>query len=180
MNAYFFNVSKQERENILDQHKHLYDGYVTKYNQESNQYPLYVQDLANDKMGITVNSRGDVKKYTNFNINESPLNRIGDGPNDLKHGTFDSEQIPDTFNNNLEYFHNVYSSPSENEFDDEMENNENQYEYDIDELEDFSTEEITEGFDKKIFYEIDEDLIDEFKNQLNESFDMFNRFKNYN
>ena len=180
MNAYFFNVSKQERENILDQHKHLYDGYVTKYNQESNQYPLYVQDLANDKMGITVNSRGDVKNYTNININESPLDRIGDGLNDLNHGTFDSKQMPDTFDNDLEYFHNIYSSPLEDEFDNEMENNENQYEYDIDELEDFSTEEITEGFDQKIFYEIDEDLIDEFENQLNESFDMFNRFKNYN
>ena len=36
MNAYFFKMSKDERNNILDQHKHVYDGYVTKYNQESN------------------------------------------------------------------------------------------------------------------------------------------------
>ena len=68
MNAYFFNTTPEERKNILDQHKHLYDGYVTKYNQESNQTPLYVQDLANDKMGITINSKGDVKNYTNFKI----------------------------------------------------------------------------------------------------------------
>ena len=49
MNAYFFKMTKEERSNILDQHKTIYDGYVTRYNQESNQYPLYVQDLANDK-----------------------------------------------------------------------------------------------------------------------------------
>jgi hypothetical protein len=47
-------MTKEEKSNILDQHKSLYDGYVTRYNQESNQYPLYVQDYANDKNGITV------------------------------------------------------------------------------------------------------------------------------
>jgi hypothetical protein len=33
--------------------------------------PLYTQDFANDKGGITVNNRGEVKKYTNVGINES-------------------------------------------------------------------------------------------------------------
>ena len=86
MNAYFFKMTKEEKSNILDQHKTLYDGYVTRYNQESNQYPLYVQDYANDKNGITVSNKGNVKQYTNININESPLDRIGDGPYDLKNG----------------------------------------------------------------------------------------------
>ena len=63
-------MSQSEKNNILDQHKSLYDGYVTKYNQESNQTPVYVQDLANDKMGLTVNNKGVVKNYTNMNINE--------------------------------------------------------------------------------------------------------------
>jgi len=31
MNQYFFNVTKEERENILDKHKTVYDGYVTQY-----------------------------------------------------------------------------------------------------------------------------------------------------
>ncbi len=31
---------------------------------------LYVQDFANDKEGITINSKGDVKKYTNTKIHE--------------------------------------------------------------------------------------------------------------
>ena len=62
-------MSKEEKSNILDQHKSLYDGYVTKYNQESNQSPLYVQDFANDKNGITLNNKGEVKPYKNFKIN---------------------------------------------------------------------------------------------------------------
>ncbi len=33
MNAYFFKMTNEERKNILDQHKDLYDGYVTRYNQ---------------------------------------------------------------------------------------------------------------------------------------------------
>lgn len=69
MNAYFFKMTNEERKNILDQHKDLYDGYVTRYNQ-SNEQPLYVQDFANDKAGITVNNRGEVGEYRNIKINE--------------------------------------------------------------------------------------------------------------
>lgn len=69
MNAYFTNVSPSERENILDKHKNVYDGYATNYIQ-TNQQPLYVQDLANDKNGLVVNNKGIVKNYTNININE--------------------------------------------------------------------------------------------------------------
>jgi len=28
MNAYFFNITNEERNNILDKHKEIYDGYV--------------------------------------------------------------------------------------------------------------------------------------------------------
>ena len=89
MAAYFFNITEEERNNILDKHKHLYDGYVTNYGTNKEQ-PLYVQDLANDKNGITVNNRGEVKKYTNMGISESmdlPLDMIGDGEDDLEYGT---------------------------------------------------------------------------------------------
>ena len=47
MNAYFFKMTNEERTNILDQHKEIYDGYVTQY-ANTNEQPLYVQDLAND------------------------------------------------------------------------------------------------------------------------------------
>lgn len=177
MNAYFFNTTPEERKNILDQHKHLYDGYVTKYNQESNQTPLYVQDLANDKMGITLDNKGNVKNYTNHRVNESSLDRIADGPMDLKNGTVDIDSVMSTNEDNTEFMHDVLPSPSEDEtFDDEMENNYDQYEYDIDELEDYSSEEI----DEEVYKDLDEDIVENFKFQVNESLDMFRRFKKYN
>jgi hypothetical protein len=64
MNAYFFNITKEEKENILNKHKTLYDGYAVK-NSSSNEQPLYVQDFANDKGGITVKNNGEVSTYNN-------------------------------------------------------------------------------------------------------------------
>jgi hypothetical protein len=105
-------MTNEERTNILDQHKEIYDGYVTQY-ANTNEQPLYVQDLANDKNGITVNNRGEVGTYRNTNINEMKydgkdtglfsdestdnsidemeIDTIGDGPDDLKNGTVDFE-----------------------------------------------------------------------------------------
>lgn len=116
MNAYFFKMTNEERTNILDQHKELYNGYATN-NVTSNMYPLYVQDFANDKGGITVNNKGGVTQYKNMDINESvmagseviphetfegddeyfmslgeKLDMIGDGETDMEHGTFDDEE----------------------------------------------------------------------------------------
>jgi len=214
MNAYFFKMSKDEKDNILDQHKHLYDGYVTKYNQESNQTPLYVQDLANDKMGITLDNKGNVKNYSNFRVNESPLDRIADGPKDLKNGTVDVDSVMDTEEDNVEFMHDVFPSPNEDEFDyetfgkfsDEMQDNKDQFEFDIDELEDYSSEQMNEMYDddmepefedngeeEEIFGTVpdfdwlrthqsdddNEDLSD-VVSSINESLDMFNRFKKYN
>ena len=62
MNSYFFKMTNEERSNILDQHKTVYDGFATQYGQPKEQ-PLYVQDFANDKGGITVSNKGNVKGY---------------------------------------------------------------------------------------------------------------------
>jgi hypothetical protein len=70
MNAYFFKMTNEERENILDQHKTVYDGYLTSYVQPEKNQPLYVQDMANDKQGITVSNKGVVTSYKNMGINE--------------------------------------------------------------------------------------------------------------
>ena len=214
MNAYFFKMSKNEKDNILDQHKHLYDGYVTKYNQESNQTPLYVQDLANDKMGVTLDNKGNVKNYTNFRVNESPLDRIADGPMDLKNGTVDIDSVMSTNQDNVEFMHDVLPSPNEDEFDyetfgkfsDEMRANKDQYEYDIDKLEDYSTQEMSEMYDEnqQEFDTSTDDNLEETVDYLpkydwltneesdeledlsgvvsdiNESLDMFKRFRKYN
>lgn len=70
MNAYFFKMTNEERNNILDQHKEIYDGFVTSYAQQPKEQPLYTQDFANDKQGINVNNRGEVSAYSNLRINE--------------------------------------------------------------------------------------------------------------
>lgn len=159
MNAYFFNVSNEDKQNILDQHKEVYDGYVTEYI-KPNTEPLYVQDFANDKEGITVSNKGEVMTYKNMNINEmkhdgkdtglfsdeaemdEQLDMIGDGPMDLEHGTVDD----------------VEKKEWEDEFG-------------------------PMGFEDGIFDELDLDD-DEEKDfvvlSINESLDMFKRFKKYN
>jgi len=72
MNSYFFPLSNEERENILDKHKHVYNGYRTlNPNPVSNEQPLFTQDFANDKEGLVVNNKGEVKAYTNMGINEA-------------------------------------------------------------------------------------------------------------
>ena len=151
MNAYYFNLTKEEKENILDKHKQVYDGFTTQYI-KPNQQPLYVQDFANDKGGITVNNRGEVGQYRNVGINEDimsgakfepevnieseemdeQLDMIGDGEDDMEHGTFDDEQF--------------------DEFDD----------------------------DDILMLDLEnEDLNESVKEKINESLDMFRRFKNY-
>ncbi len=70
MPAYFFNVSDGERENILDQHKKPYDGLRTMGWESKNPQTLYIQDFANDKMGVTINNKGEAKGYTHLKINE--------------------------------------------------------------------------------------------------------------
>jgi hypothetical protein len=159
-------MSQAERNNILDQHKQIYDGFVTTYGQQINQQPLYTQDFANDKGGITVNNKGEVKTYTNMRINEmrhdgmntglfsdeeeeysfvSPknhfngLDQIGDGEDDLEFGTMDDE--------------------------------------DMDEVEYLLDLEIDE--DLTIYEEVDEDMVQPLQEQLNKSLDMFRRFSKY-
>jgi hypothetical protein len=63
-------MSTDEKSNILDQHKQIYNGYQTMQPKVSNTQPLYTQDFAGDKNGMTINNKGEVKHYTNFGINE--------------------------------------------------------------------------------------------------------------
>jgi ribosomal protein L32 len=72
MRGYFGlgQLSATEKQNILDQHKSLYNGYQTMQPQVSNTQPLHVYDFAGDKDGMVVNNKGEVKKYTNMGINE--------------------------------------------------------------------------------------------------------------
>jgi hypothetical protein len=197
-------MTNEERTNILDQHKTIYDGYVTEYAQGENKQPLYVQDFANDKGGITVNNKGEVKPYTNMGINESidgRLDMIGDGDDDLRNGTVDFSNIDNDEDDSYislgitndddedEYgdlsMYNPYDGDKNFDFDDEE-----SFDIELDEVDDtildlkpeWSDEE--EGIVNDIyndnFDEVDEEEKDGFLNKLNESLDMFRRFKKYN
>lgn len=63
-------LTPAEKSDILNQHKSLYDGYRTMQPEVAKEQPLYVFDPAGDKEGLVVNNKGEVKKYTNFGINE--------------------------------------------------------------------------------------------------------------
>ena len=198
MAQYFFKITNEERTNILDQHKTIYDGYVTEYAQGENKQPLYVQDFANDKGGITVNNKGEVKPYTNMGINESidgRLDMIGDGDDDLRNGTVDFSSIDndedDSYislgitNNDDEDDHrdlsmyNPYDGDKNFDFDIELDEVDDTI---LDLKPEWSDDE--EGIVNDIyndnFDEVDEEEKDSFLNKLNESLDMFRRFKKYN
>jgi len=58
-------LSNSEKSDILSKHSSVYNGYKAIHPKISNEQPLYVQDFANDKDGITVNGSGEVSSYTN-------------------------------------------------------------------------------------------------------------------
>ena len=80
MNAFFATnrLSDSEKEDILKQHRTLYDGYRTLQPNVSNEQPLYVQDFAKDKVGAVLNNKGTVKPYTNVGINEQVQKEVCD------------------------------------------------------------------------------------------------------
>ena len=161
MNAYFFKMTNEERTNILDQHKEIYDGYVTQY-ANTNEQPLYVQDLANDKNGITVNNRGEVGTYRNTGINEMK--------HDGKHtGLFSGEATEDVYSGAELEPETSFESIDEIELDtigdgpDDLKNG----------TVDF------EDYDDDIFDDMDDIEIMSIHEQLDKTLDMFNRFKRY-
>ena len=97
MRGYFSagQISEDEKQNILSQHKELYNGYKTLNPQISNEQPLYVQDFANDKVGAVVNNKGVVKPYTNIGINEGILDDYEQeiGTDDVDQQAFDNSEV---------------------------------------------------------------------------------------
>lgn len=221
MNAYFFNITKEEKENILDKHKTLYDGYAVK-NNTPNEQPLHVQDFANDKAGITVKSNGDVSSYNNkiymkesagecaecgymeedtdegiydiqdlsgkFDyVEEKELDEIN--PKELKKGKTYKYHSP-TFEDDIEYqgkeegeeegekLHKFKGDKANHIMGAEMVNK-FVHDTDLDESEDEGAF-IPKSKMMKTDTSITENTTPEFKQKLNETLDMFNRFKKYN
>jgi hypothetical protein len=143
--------------------------------------------------------------YTNMNINEDidRHDRIGDGSMDLKNGTVDLSGEFDNLNNDDEYvslglhddkdgyknlsMYNPYYGDNEEDDDDsldiviDIDELDEEFEYDIDR--DFS-EDLTGPMNYEVTGdsfkdEVDEEELPDFMEKLNESLDMFKRFKKY-
>ena len=181
MNAYFFKMTNEEKSNILDQHKEVYDGYVTQYAQ-SNEQPLYTQDFANDKQGLTVNNKGVVTAYKNMNINEmkhdgKSTGLFSDEEEEYNEGYISAgtEYAPEESFEEVEEQLDMIGDGEDDltngtvDFDDEM-CEQDDFELNLDDLMDLGDEE----------NEIEEEEQEEIINKINESLDMFKRLKNYN
>jgi hypothetical protein len=58
-------LSNSEKNNILNKHKEIYNGYKQVYQPVSDEQPLYIYDSAGDKNGVTVSNSGEVSGYSN-------------------------------------------------------------------------------------------------------------------
>jgi len=222
MNAYFFKMTNEERNNILDQHKEIYDGYVTSYAQPEKNQPLYTQDYANDKEGITVNNKGEVSSYKNMNINEmhadgkstglfsneepkeqghiSPgsqyepeesfesedkdddyyvslgeqLDMIGDGDEDLDHGTFEDDEFMDYDGDDASTWPGANYGDEEDDDDIMALTNpdDSDDDFDLNIMDLFGLEDEVDEFEQGE----QDDII----SNITESLDMFKRFMKYN
>jgi hypothetical protein len=179
-------MTNEEKSNILDQHKEVYDGYLTSYIQPSNEQPLYVQDFANDKEGITVNNKGEVTTYRNMNINEMKHDNKSTGLFSDEEEDYNevveyispgSQFVPDESFEEVEEQLDMIGDGEDDltngtvDFDDEFEMFEDDdFELNLDDLMDLGDEE----------NEIEEEEKEGILDKINESLDMFKRFKKYN
>ena len=195
MSAYFFKMTNEEKQNILDKHKTVYDGFVTNYIKPKQQ-ELYVQDFANDKEGITINNKGVVTNYKNMGINEGMveneendsymvsvgehIDMIGDGENDLKHGTFDNDMDPELFNDNIEQCEHCGGLGHHEDTDEECEECGGTGFYDkLYNLKDEDSLNMDFPYSDDIKLDVEEELQEPLMEQLDKTLDMFKRFKNY-
>jgi hypothetical protein len=157
MNAYFLKITKEERENILDKHKHVYDGYVTQY-VNPNEQPLYVQDFANDKNGVTLSNDGTVSQYNNkIYMKESAedINIYDDWSTNYKEYEFDNNISKSEADSLIDQLYSRHPEMSKEDISDFVYNNvniikddeENDFYDNLIDDEDLDDENIEEQFD---------------------------------
>lgn len=151
-------ISDEERAQILNTHRSFYDGYATG-NVPSNQTPLTVEDLAQDKNGLQVSNTGDVKVYDN-NLHEQA---VIDAPD------MDVSDVEPAYDF-------VSDGPEDGEM---VMGEEDMVEKEMCEQ---CGSEMVEGecMECGMYEEIDEDLHEEFKTQRETILENFNRFKKFN
>ena len=86
----YMTISDEEKNSILQNHSAFYNGYATG-NVPSNLQPLRVDNSIKDFDGVTVDNQGNVKTYTNHNVNEVEVKKDEDlGPE--RRGEFDGRK----------------------------------------------------------------------------------------
>ena len=75
MRAYFLNISEDEKKSIREKQRSIYDGYQTMEPKMAKETPLYMENLALDEKGITVNNEGEVSEYKHTGINK-PMKKV--------------------------------------------------------------------------------------------------------
>jgi len=75
MNSYFFNITEEERESILNMQKQPYNGWVQQQPKYDNM-PLYVEDVAKDKDGFTLTNE-DLTECNECSSDESICSECG-------------------------------------------------------------------------------------------------------
>ena len=176
MNQYFFNVTKEERENILDKHKTIYDGYVTQYGQ-SNMTPLTVVDMARDKEGVTVTANGEVKTYRNHNINEIAAKNLHYDEIDAAYD-FDSpgpQQNMTQSNPGTKPYEFDSRGPVDSYLGSFYDTTTSNYEPSLDDTHNFEP-----LLDMEDYLDDNQVEIDGVNESVNKSLDMFKRFQNFN
>ena len=149
-------MSDQERQDILKKHQELYNGYAVG-NVPTNMTPLTVYDPAGDKEGITVTSKGDVKKYTNHNINEIAAKNLH----------YDEIDPAYEFDSDGPALGMAVQNPGKKSYQFVSKGPMDVYEED------------EEGFVELDSIDTEED-IETVKESINKSLDMFKRFKKFN
>lgn len=179
MNSHFLNVTKEERENILDKHKTLYDGYAVRYGQPSNEQPLYIQDFANDKEGVTINSKGEVSNYSNkiyMKESKSVCNECGlyEEVCECGSGYMGEEECNECGNKQVKGIGDKFDYTEQGAGDEYLRVGESEEEEDDEDAGFVGKSELNLGEE--------DDEEEEYKiiEKVNESLDMFRRFKKYN
>ena len=154
-------ISDEERAQILNTHRSFYDGFATG-NVPSNQTPLTVEDLAQDKKGLQVTNTGEVKEYNNH-IHENVEEQI-------------AIMAPDMDVSDVEPAYNFVSDGPE---DGELVMGEEDVEEEMCEQ---CGSAMVEGecMECGMYEEIDEELHESFKTQREQILENFNRFKKFN
>lgn len=172
----FSTVSDEERKQIKQQHSKLYDGYAVG-NVPTNMTPLTVYDAAQDKVGITVTNQGEVRQYTNHNVNEIAAKNLHydeiDPAYDFdSHGPQQSMTKPNPGTKPYEfdsrgpvdsYLGGFYDTTTSN------------YEPSLDDIHNFEP-----LLDMEDYLDDDQVEIDGVNESVNKSLDMFKRFQNFN